>query len=121
MANFTKRSPAQKKHNWLICLAVPRGVEPPTFGLGNRCSSWIRDQNVPPRDMKWRAYPLSPRALSARLLDYCHLCRRRMPILTGALCGLGSVSSEAVAAGQATLVKYRNIELSINRVRAAYM
>jgi hypothetical protein len=22
----------------LILLAVPRGVEPPTFGLGNRCS-----------------------------------------------------------------------------------
>ena len=36
--NFTKRSCAKKIHNSLIWLAVPRGVEPPTFGLGNRCS-----------------------------------------------------------------------------------
>ena len=34
--NFTKRSCAKKIHNSLIWLAVPRGVEPPTFGLGNR-------------------------------------------------------------------------------------
>jgi len=37
-AIFTKRSFTKTIHNWLICLAVPRGVEPPTFGLGNRCS-----------------------------------------------------------------------------------
>src|SRR5450759_2949539 len=36
--NFTKRSCAKNNHNSLIWLAVPRGVEPPTFGLGNRCS-----------------------------------------------------------------------------------
>jgi hypothetical protein len=36
--NFTKRSCAKKIHNSLIWLAFPRGVEPPTFGLGNRCS-----------------------------------------------------------------------------------
>ena len=34
--NFTKRSFAKKIHNSLIYWAVPRGVEPPTFGLGNR-------------------------------------------------------------------------------------
>jgi hypothetical protein len=34
--NFTKRSCTKKIHNSLIYLAVPRGVEPPTFGLGNR-------------------------------------------------------------------------------------
>jgi hypothetical protein len=33
--NFTKRSCAKNNHNSLILLAVPRGVEPPTFGLGN--------------------------------------------------------------------------------------
>jgi len=31
-----KRSWGKKNHNSLIWLAVPRGVEPPTFGLGIR-------------------------------------------------------------------------------------
>jgi hypothetical protein len=34
--NFMKRSFAKKIHNSLIYFAVPRGVEPPTFGLGSR-------------------------------------------------------------------------------------
>jgi hypothetical protein len=33
-----RRSVAPIKETWLKLLAVPRGVEPPTFGLGNRCS-----------------------------------------------------------------------------------
>src|SRR5262245_60730044 len=26
------------KNRWILYVAVPRGLEPPTFGLGNRCS-----------------------------------------------------------------------------------
>jgi hypothetical protein len=35
---FAEQPVRKNNHNSLIWLAVPRGVEPPTFGLGNRCS-----------------------------------------------------------------------------------
>jgi hypothetical protein len=52
--NFTKCSCTKKIHNSLIWLAVPRGVEPPTFGLGNLCFNQKRIRGIfasPQRDL----------------------------------------------------------------------
>src|SRR5262245_531879 len=41
--------PLSVTHKGLILLAVPRGLEPPTFGLGKRCGGPILSLTVPPK------------------------------------------------------------------------